>query len=47
MKNIVWSLRNKMDNPTFVGEDTIPMVHQDEDYIDYRTPDGRDIIHRT
>ena len=29
-----------MDNPTFVGEEDIPMVHQDEeDYDDYRTPD--------
>ena len=23
----------------FVDEDTIPMVHQDEDYDDYKTPD--------
>ena len=29
-----------MDNPTFVDEETIPMINQDEDYYDdYRTPD--------
>ena len=29
-----------MDNPTFVDEENIPMIHQDEeDYDDYRTPD--------
>ena len=29
-----------MDNPTFVDEEDIPMLHQDEeDYDDYRTPD--------
>ena len=28
-----------MDNPTFIDEGTIPMVHQDEDYDDYKTPD--------
>ena len=28
-----------MDNPTFLDEEDIPMVHQDEDYDDYRTPD--------
>ena len=27
-----------MDNPVFVDEETIPMVHQDEDYDDYNTP---------
>ena len=27
-----------MNNPVFVGEETIPMVHQDEDYDDYNTP---------
>ena len=27
-----------MDNPVFVDEGTIPMVHQDEDYDDYNTP---------
>ena len=30
--------KNKMDNPVFVDEETIPMVHQDEDYDDYNTP---------
>ena len=29
-----------MDNPTFVDEEDILMLHQDEeDYDDYRTPD--------
>ena len=29
-----------MDNPTFIGEENIPMIHQDEeDYDDYNTPD--------
>ena len=27
-----------MDNPVFVDEETIPMVHQDEDYDDCNTP---------
>ena len=27
-----------MDNPTFIDEEDIPMVHQDKDYDDYRTP---------
>ena len=27
-----------MDNPTFVNEENIPVVHQDEDYDDYNTP---------
>ena len=27
-----------MDNPVFVNEEGIPMVHQDEDYDDYNTP---------
>ena len=28
-----------MDNPTFVDEEDIPMLHRDEeDYDDYRTP---------
>ena len=27
-----------MDNPTFIDEETIPMVHQDDDYDDYNTP---------
>ena len=27
-----------MNNPTFVDEETIGMVHQDEDYDDYNTP---------
>ena len=28
-----------MDNPTFVEEEDIPMVHQDCDYDDYNTSD--------
>ena len=28
-----------MDNPTFVNEEDISMVHQDEDYDNYRIPD--------
>ena len=34
--------KNKMENPTFVDEENIPMVHQDdeEDYDErYDTPD--------
>ena len=27
-----------MDNPVFVDEKTISMVHQDDDYDDYNTP---------
>ena len=27
-----------MDNPIFVHEETISMVHQDEDYDDYNKP---------
>ena len=27
-----------MDNPKFIDEETIPLVHQDEDYGDYNTP---------
>ena len=27
-----------MDNPTFVDEGDIPMVHQDDDYDNYNTP---------
>ena len=31
--------KNKMDDPTFVDEEDIPMVHQDEqEYDDYNTP---------
>ena len=28
-----------MDNPTFIDEEDIPMVHQDDDYDEYNTPD--------
>ena len=28
-----------MENPTFVNEEEIPLINQDEDYDDYRTPD--------
>ena len=27
-----------MDNPTFIDEETIGMVHQDDDCDDYNTP---------
>ena len=27
-----------MDNPVFVNEEDIPMVHEDDDYDDYNTP---------
>ena len=30
--------KNKIDNPRFVDEETIPLV-QNEDYDDYNTPD--------
>ena len=33
------SLENKMDNPRFIDEEDVPLVHQDEDYDDYKTPD--------
>ena len=29
--------KNKMDNPRFVDEETIPLI-QDENYNDYNTP---------
>ena len=32
-------IKNKMDNPRFIDEEDIPLVHQDEDYDDYKTPD--------
>ena len=35
----MWSLKIKMDNPVFVVEETIRMVHQDKGYDDdYNTP---------
>ena len=33
-----WS-QNKMDNPRFIDEEDIPLINQDEDYDDYKTPD--------
>ena len=30
--------KNKMGNPVFVNEEDIPMVHEDDDYDDYNTP---------
>ena len=27
-----------MDNPEFVDEENIPLIHQDEDYDDYNIP---------
>ena len=32
-------IKNKTENPTFVNEEEIPLINQDEDYDDYRTPD--------
>ena len=29
---------DQMDNPTFVDEEDVPMIHQDDDYDDYNTP---------
>ena len=29
-----------MDNPRFLDEEDIPMVHKDDDYDDYNTPDA-------
>ena len=31
--------KNKTENPTFVNEEEIPLINQDEYYDDYRTPD--------
>ena len=31
--------KNKIENPTFVNEEEIPLINQNEDYDDYRTPD--------
>ena len=39
MKKYYWSLEIKTDNPTFVDEEDIPLINQDEDYDDYNTPD--------
>ena len=38
--NQKWTVvtKNKMDNAIFADEEIIPMVHQDEDYDDYNTP---------
>ena len=30
--------KNKMDNPRFIHEGNIPMVHKDDDSDDYNTP---------
>ena len=36
-------IRNKMDNPRFIDEETIPLV-QDEDYDDYGTPNTSRVV---
>ena len=38
-----------MDNPVFIDEENIRMVHQDDDYDDYSTPNTSriDIIYGT
>ena len=33
-----------MNNPKFIDEETIPLVHQDEDYDDYNTPNTNRIL---
>ena len=33
-----------MNNPKFIDEETIPLVHQDEDYDDYNTPNTSRIL---
>ena len=30
-----------MENPTFADEEDTPLINQDEDYDDYKTPDSR------
>ena len=37
-QKILLDNKNKTDNPVFVNEGDIPMVHQDEDYDDYNIP---------
>ena len=32
-----------MDNTIFVDEEDIPMVHKDDDYDDYKTPNANRI----
>ena len=38
-RNGKFSLKIKIDNPKFVDEEDIPLINQDEDYNDYKTPD--------
>ena len=33
-----------MNNPKFIDEETIPLVHQDEDYDDCNTPNTSRIL---
>ena len=35
-RNEEWSLENKMENIGF--DEDIPLINQDEDYDDYKTP---------
>ena len=30
--------KNKMEDPTFLDEENIPLINQDEDYDNYSTP---------
>ena len=30
--------KNKMDNPSFINQEDIPLIHQNDDYDDYNTP---------
>ena len=33
--------KNKIDKPTFINEEDIPLINQDENYDDYGTPPSR------
>ena len=33
--------KNKMENKTFADEEDTPLINQDENYDDYKTPDSR------
>ena len=36
-----------MDNVAFVDEEDMPLVHQDDDYDDYRTPNVSKVEDKT
>ena len=33
--------KNKIDKPTFINKEDIPLINQDEDYDDYSAPPNR------